>query len=117
MSFVDLHKLQENSTQAFLVGTEHSISKRMCETRGYFKFAIDVSEEQISYRAGERLPPADAMVQLAEKALYVAKLWNKLQCKVKHWGGFLSFVSKPYQTLPVFEMVSGNNAICLNFSS
>jgi hypothetical protein len=111
-SFANLQKLQEDATQAFLVETEDSISKRMRETRGYLEFTVDVAEKQILRRSEAHIPKA--MVQLAGKALYVAKLWNKLQRKVKRWGGFLSFFCKPYQTLPPFEIVSGNHLLCLS---
>jgi hypothetical protein len=112
-SFADLQKLRENTTQAFLVETEGSISKRLLETRGYLEFTIDVAEEHISWRSEAHIPKT--IIRLAEKALYVAKQWSKLQRKVKYWGGFLSFFSKPYQTLPPFEMASGNNIIYFIF--
>ena len=82
---------------------------RLRETRGYLQFAIDVADKQIPQPSGER-PTA----RLAEKALYVAQLWSKLQRKVKNWGGVLVLFSKPYQVLPTSNMASGKNlfSIC-----
>ena len=76
----------------------------MGETHGYLEFVVDVAENQLS-RPCEGLIPK-VIVRLAEKALCVAKRWNKLQRKVKYWGSILSIFSKPlaYQT---FDMVSG----------
>ena len=82
---------------------------RLRETRGYLQFAIDIAEKQIPQPSEER-PTA----RLAEKALYVAQLWSKLQRKVKNWGGVLVLFSKPYQVLPTSNMASGKNlfSIC-----
>ena len=95
-----------NTTQAFLVKTETSISKRMRETREYLESVFDVAEKQVSQpsESGGCIPKV--MVRLAEKALCIAKRWNKLQRKVKYWGSILSVFSKPlaYQK---FDMVSG----------
>ena len=99
-----LQKLRVNATQAFLVKTENSISKRMRETRGYLEFVVDTAETQLSEPSDGCMPKVIA--RLAEKALCVAKQWNKLQRKVKYWGSILSIFSKPlaYQT---FDMDSG----------
>ena len=100
-TFTDLQqKLRVNTTQAFLVKTESSISKRMRETRGYLELVVDVAEK-----------PADGcipkvIVQLAEKALCIAKRWNKLQRKVKYWGSILSIFSKPL-ACQTYDMDSG----------
>jgi hypothetical protein len=72
----------------------------MRETRGYLEFVVELSE------------PSDGcmpkvIVRLAGKALCVANRWNKLQRKVKYWGSILSVFSKPCETSPTFEMVSG----------
>ena len=104
-TFTDLQqKLRVNTTQAFLVKTENSISKRMRETRGYLELVVDVAEKQLSEPAEGCIPKV--IVQLAEKALCIAKRWNKLQRKVKYWGSILSIFSKPlaYQT---YDMDSG----------
>ena len=77
----------------------------MCETRGYLGFVVDVAEKQLSQPSEERKPKV--IVQLAEKALCITKRWNKLQRKVKYWGGILSKFSKPWQALQMFDMVSG----------
>ena len=54
----------------------------MCEMRGYLELVVDMAEkEQLSQPSEGCIP--NAMVQLAEKALYIAKRWNKLQRKVK----------------------------------
>ena len=76
----------------------------MRETHGYLEFAVDVAEKQISQPSEECIPKA--ITRLAEKALCITRRWNKLQRKVKYWGGILSIFSKPlaYQT---FNMVSG----------
>jgi hypothetical protein len=119
-TFADLpQKLQVNTTQAFLVNTEDSISKRMRETRGYLEFVVEVAEKQVSQPSEESIPKVIA--RLAEKALCVAKRWNKLQRKVKYGASILSVFSKPlaFQT---FDMASGiimirfsffNSNICL----
>ena len=104
-TFADLQKLRVNTTQAFLVKAENSISKRMRETRGYLEFAVDVSEKQLSQPSEGSIP--NVIVRLAEKALCIAKRWNNLQCKVKYGGSILSIFSKPCQMLPKFDMVLG----------
>ena len=106
-TFADLQqKLRVNTTQkAFLVKAEKSISKRMRETRGYLGFVVDVAEKQLSQPSEERKP--NVMVRLVEKALCITKRWNKLQRKAKYWGSILSIVSKPWQTLQMFDMTSG----------
>jgi len=103
-TFSDLQKLRVNTTQAFLAKSEKHISKRMRETHGYLEFVVDVAENQLS-QSSEGCTPK-VIVRLAEKALFIAKRWNKLQRKVKCWGSILSMFSKPlaYQT---FDMVSG----------
>ena len=93
-TFADLQKLGVNTTQAFLVKSENSISKRMCETRGYLELVVDVAEKQLLQPSEGCMPKV--IVQLAEKALCVAKRWNKLQRKVKYWGSVLSIFSKPF---------------------
>ena len=105
-TFANLQKLRVNTTQAFLAKSENSISKRMRETHGYLEFAVEVAEEQVSEsHPSEGLIPT-VIVLLAEKALCIAKRWEKLQRKVKYWGSILSMFSKPlaFQT---FDMVSG----------
>ena len=73
----------------------------MHETRGYLVFVVDVAEKQDSQ-------PSERCISkvIAEKALCIAKRWNKLQRKVKCWESVFSIFSKPlaYQT---FDMVSG----------
>ena len=80
----------------------------MRETRGYLEFVVELAE------------PSDGcitklIVRLAEKALCIAKRWNKLQRKVKYWGSILSIFWKPCQTLQTFDMVSG--IMPIHFSS
>ena len=104
-AFALLQKLRVNTTQAFLVKSEKSISKRMLETRGYLEFVVDVAEKQLSQPSEEHIPKV--IDRLAEKALCVTKRWNKLQRKVKYLGGILSVFSKPWQSMPKFELVSG----------
>ena len=77
----------------------------MLETRGYLEFVVDVAEKQLSQPSEECIPKV--IVWLAEKALCISKRWNKLQRKVNYWGSILSIFSKPWQTLPKFELVSG----------
>ena len=106
-TFTDLlQKLRVNTTQAFLVKTEVSISKRMRETREYLESVFDVAEKQVSQPSESRGCITKVIVRLAEKALCIAKRWNKLQRKVKYWGIILSVFSKPlaYQK---FDMASG----------
>ena len=103
-TFADLKKLRVNATQAFLVKSENSISKRMCETRGYLELVVDVAEKQLSEPAKGCIPKV--MVRLAEKALSIANRWNKLQRKVKYWGSILSIFSKPL-ACQTFDMASG----------
>ena len=103
-TFADLQKLQVNATQAFLVKSENSISKRMCETRGYLELVVDVAEKQLSEPAEGCIPKV--IVRLAEKALCIAKRWNKLQRKVKYLGSILSIFSKPL-ACQTFDMASG----------
>ena len=76
----------------------------MRETNGYLEFAVEVAENQVSQPSEGCIPKA--ISRLAEKALCIAKRWNKLQRKVKYLGGILSMFSKPlaFQT---FDMVSG----------
>ena len=100
-TFADLQKLRVNTTQAFLAKSANSISKRICETRGYLEFVVDVAEKQLSQPSVPKV-----MVRLAEKALCITKRWNKLQRKVKYWGSFLSMFSKPL-ACQTFDMVSG----------
>ena len=76
----------------------------MLETRGYLEFVVDVAEKQVSHPSEGCIPKV--VVQLAEKALCVAKQWNKLRCKVKCWGSILSVFSKPL-ACQTFEMDSG----------
>ena len=106
-AFAHLQKLQVNTTQAFLVKSEKSISKRMLETRGYLELVVDVAEKQLSQPSEECTPKKIVPSRLAEKALCITKRWNKLQRKVKYLGGILSIFSKPWQTMPKFELVSG----------
>ena len=106
MTFADLQKLRVNITQAFLANYENSISKRMRETRGYLEIVVDVAEKQLSQPSEECIPKV-IVRRLAEKALCIAKQWNKLQRKVKYWGNILSIFSKPCQALPKFDMISG----------
>ena len=105
-TFTDLQKLRVNTTQTFLAKSENSISKRMRETHGYLAFVVDVSEKQVSQPSEGCTPKV--IPPLAEKALCIAKRWNKLQRKVNYWGSILSMFSKPlaFQT---FDMVSGIN--------
>ena len=58
---------------------------RMRETRGYLEFVVtvDIAEKQVSEPSEGCIPKV--IVRLAEKALCVAKRWNKLQRKVKYW--------------------------------
>ena len=77
----------------------------MLETRGYLELVVDVAEKQLSQPSEECIPKV--IVRLAEKALCISKRWNKLQRKVNYWGSILSMFSKPWQTLPKFELVSG----------
>ena len=104
-TFADLQKLRVNTTQAFLAKSENSISKRMRETRGYLEFVVDMAEKQLSEPSDGSIPKV--IVRLAEKALSIAKEWNKLQRKMKYWGSFLSIFSKPCQTSATFDMDSG----------
>ena len=104
-AFAHLQNLRVNTTQTFLVKSENSISKRMLETRGYLEFVVDEAEKQLSQPSEECIPKV--IVRLAEKALCISKRWNKLQRKVNYWGSILSIFSKPWQTLPKFELVSG----------
>ena len=103
-TFADLQKLRVNTTQAFLAKTENSISKRMRETRGYLELVVDVAEKQLSEPADGCIPKV--IVQLAEKALCIAKGWNKLQRKVKCLGSILSIFFKPL-ACQTFEKASG----------
>ena len=77
----------------------------MVETRGYLELVVDVAEKKLSQSSEECIPKV--VVRLAEKALCVAKRWNKLQRKVKYLGSILSIFSKPWQSLPKFELVPG----------
>ena len=76
----------------------------MRETCGYLEFAVEIAEEQISQPSEGLI--SKVIVRLAEKALCIAKRWDKLQRNVKYWGGIWSIFSKPlaFQT---FDMVSG----------
>ena len=76
----------------------------MRETNGYLEFAVEVAENQVLQPSEGCIPKA--ISRLAEKALCIAKRWDKLQRNVKYWGGILSIFSKPlaFQT---FDMVSG----------
>ena len=103
-TFASLQKLRVNTTQAFLVKTESSISRRMCETQGYLELVVDMAEKQLSEPAEGCIPKV--IVGLAEKALCIAKRWNKLQRKVKYWGSILSIFSKPL-ACQTFDIVSG----------
>ena len=103
-TFAHLQKLQVNTTQAFLVKCEDSISKRMRETRGYLEFVVDVAEKQVSQPSEGLL--SKLIVRLAEKAVCIANRWNKLQYKVKYLGNILSVFSKPLACL-TFDMDSG----------
>ena len=104
-TFADLRKLRVNTTQGFLAKFENSILKRILETRGYLEFVVDVAEKQLSQPSEEYIPKV--IVRLAEKALCITKRWNKLLRKVKYWGSILSIFSKPWQTMPKFELVPG----------
>ena len=104
-TFTDLQKLRVNTTQKFLVKSENSIFKRMRETRGYLELVVDVAEKQQLSQPSEGCI-SKVIVRLAEKALYIAKRWNKLQRKVKYWGSILSIFSKPL-ALQTFDMDSG----------
>ena len=117
ITFADLvQNLQVNTTQAFLVKTENSISKRMRETSGYLEFVVGVAEKQLSQaQPSERCMPK-VIAQLAEKALCVAKRWNKLQRKVECWGSILSIFSKPL-ACQTFDMASGTNLFAFHFTS
>ena len=77
----------------------------MRETHGYLEFAVEVAENQVLQPSEGCIPKA--ISRLAEKALCIAKRWNKLQRKVKYWGSILSIFSKPCQILPKFELASG----------
>ena len=101
-TFTDLQKLQVNTIQAFLTKSENPISKRLLESRGYLEFVVDVAEKQVSQPSVPKV-----IIRLAEKALCITKRWSKLQRKVKYWESILSIFSKPCQTLPKFDMVSG----------
>jgi hypothetical protein len=79
----------------------------MSEMRGYLEFTVDVAKKQVLQQPGVQIPKA--IVRIAEKASYVAKLWNKLLRKVKYRGGFLVFFSKPCQILPTPETSLGSN--------
>ena len=103
-TFTDLQKLRVNTTQAFLVKTENSISKRMRETREYLELVVDEAEKQVSEPAEGCMPKV--LVQLAEKALCIAKRWNNLQRRLKYWGSILSVLSKPL-ACQTFDIVSG----------
>ena len=106
-TFADLvQKLQVNTTQAFLVKTENSISNRMRETSGYLEFVVGVAEKQLTQAQPSEGCMPKVIAQLAEKALCVAKRWNKLQRKVKCWGSILSIFSKPL-ACQTFDMDSG----------
>ena len=76
----------------------------MRETHGYLEFAVEVAEEQVSQPSKGLVPKM--IVRLAEKALCIAKRWNKLQRKVKYWGSILSMFSKPL-ACQTFDMASG----------
>ena len=79
----------------------------MLETRGYLELVVDVAEKQLSQPSEECTPKVIVPSRLAEKALCITKRWNKLQRKVKYLGGILSVFSKPWLTMPKFELVSG----------
>ena len=113
-TFANVQKLRVNTTQAFLAKSEKSISKRMRETHGYLEFAVEVAEKQVSQPSEECHGIPKVMARLAEKALCITRRWNRLQCKVKYWGSMLSIFSKPFQTLPEFDVVSG---IAIRFTS
>ena len=113
-TFADLQQLRVNATQAFLVKSENSISKRMRETRGYLELVVDVAEKQLSEPSEGYSPKV--IVRLAEKALCIAKRWNKLQRKVKYWGSILSIFSKPL-ACQTFDMASGTNLFASHFTS
>ena len=102
-TFTDLQKLRENTTQAFLAKSEISISKRMRETRGYLEFVVDIAGKQLS-QPSEGIPKVIA--QVTEKALCIAKRWDKLHYKVKYWENILSIFSKPL-ACQTFDMVTG----------
>jgi len=104
-TFANLQILRVNTTQAFLAKSENSISKRMRETHEYLEFAVEVAEQKVSQPSEECIP--NVVARLAEKALCITRRWNRLQWKVKYWGSMLSIFSKPCQTLPKFDMVSG----------
>ena len=110
-TFTNLQKLRVNTTQAFLTKFENSIFKRMRETHGYLEFAVDVAEKQLLQPSEECIPKVIA--RLAEKALYIAKRWNKLRRKVKYWGSILSKFSKPL-ACQTFDMVSGIISFCFS---
>ena len=76
----------------------------MCETRGYLELVVHEAEKQLSEPAEGYMP--EVIVQLAEKALCIAKRWNKLQRKVKYWGSILSIFSKPL-ACQTYDMDSG----------
>ena len=78
----------------------------MRETHGYLEFAIEVAEKQLSLAQSSEGYIPKVVVRLAEKALCIAKRWNKLQRKVKYWGSILSMFSKPL-ACQTFDMVSG----------
>jgi len=104
VTFAHLQNLRVNTTQAFLAKSENSISKRMRETHGYLEFAVEVAEKQVSRPTDGYIPKV--IVRLAEKALGIAKRWDKLQRKVKYCGGILSVFSKPL-AFRTFDMISG----------
>jgi hypothetical protein len=108
-TFADLQKLRVNTTQAFLTKFEISIYKRMRETHGYLEFAVEVAGKQLSQPSEECIPKVSKVIaQLSEKALCIAKCWNKLHHKVKYWGRILSIFSKPL-ACQTFDLVSGKN--------
>ena len=76
----------------------------MRETHGYLECVVEVAEEQVS-QPSEGLVP-NVIVRLAERALCIAKRWDKLQRKVKYLGGILCMFSKPLAS-QTFDMVSG----------
>ena len=106
-TFADLQKLRVNATQAFLLKSENSISKRMCETRGYLELVVDVAEKQLSEPAASEGCIPKVIVRLAEKAVCIAKRWNKLRRKVKYLGTISSIFSKPL-ACQTFDMASGS---------
>ena len=75
----------------------------MRETRGYLEFVVDIAGKQLS-QPSEGIPKVIA--QLTEKALCIAKRWDKLHYKVKYWESILSIFSKPL-ACQTFDMVTG----------